>query len=88
MKQNVAFQEKTQSLESNYTEMPPRGSKYTAALQTWPNSLSSKFAYQTKSGPKKIQSLVQFLEIQLINNTSSIEYAISGVVDYKILMIW
>ena len=31
-------------MESNYTKMPPRGSKYTVALKTRPNSLS-KFAY-------------------------------------------
>ena len=37
---------------------------------------------------KKFQSLIQFLEIQLKNITSGMEYAISGVVDYKILMIW
>ena len=28
-------------MESNYTKMPPRGSKYTVALRTWPNSLSN-----------------------------------------------
>ena len=37
---------------------------------------------------KKCPSLIQFLEIQLKNITSGIEYAISGVVDNKILMIW
>ena len=74
-------------MESNYTKMPHRGSKYTVGLKTWSNSLS-KFAYKTKSGQKKFQSLIQFLEIQLINITSSTESAISGVVDYKILMIW
>ena len=44
MKQNLAFKNNTQSMESNYTKMPPKGSKYTAALKTWPNSLS-EFAY-------------------------------------------
>ena len=67
-------------MESNYTKMPPKGSRYTAALETWPTSLL-KFA-------KRFQSLIQFLEIQLINITFGIESAISGVVDYKLLMIW
>ena len=44
MEQNLAFLENTQSIESNYSKMSPGGSKYIAALKSWPNSLS-KFAY-------------------------------------------
>ena len=76
-------------MESNCTKMQPRGSKYTAALK------HGQIFYQNlhttgrpKSGQKKFQSLIRFFEIQLINITSSIESAISGAVDYKILMIW
>ena len=36
---------------------------------------------------RKIQSRIRFLGILLINITSGIESAISGVLDYKILMI-
>ena len=67
-------------MESNYTKMPPRGSKYTVANCT--------VAICILIWSKKFQSLIQFLEIQLINITSSTESAISGVVDYNILMIW
>ena len=73
-------------MEAKCAKLPPRGSKLTEALKPWQNSLS-KFAYHTKSGEKKIQSRIRFLGIQLINITTGIESAISGVVDYKILMI-
>ena len=43
----------THSMESNYTKMPPRGSKDPAALKTKGQILLSKFVYQTKSGFKK-----------------------------------
>ena len=33
MKETLEFYENTQSLESNYTKMPHRGSKYTTALK-------------------------------------------------------
>ena len=72
-------------MESNYTKMPLKGSKYTVALKNM-----AKFFIKIciLIWSKKFQSLIQFLEIQLINITSSTESAISGVVDYKILMIW
>ena len=39
-KQNLAFQESTQLMQSKCAKKPPGGSKYTAALKTWLNSLS------------------------------------------------
>ena len=75
-------------MEAKCAKMPPRGSKLTEALKTWQNSLS-KFAYlKLNLVKRKIQSRIRFLGIQLINITSGTESAISGVVDYKILIIW
>ena len=72
MKQNVAFQESTQWMESKYATMPPGSSKLTTALKMWQN-------LHTRSNlVKKNQSRIRFLEIQLINITSGIESVISG----------
>ena len=74
-------------MEEKCAKMPPTGLKLTEALK------HGKILYQNlHTRPdlvkRKIQSRIRFLGIQLINITSGIESAISGVVDYKILMSW
>ena len=71
-------------MESNYTKIPPKGSKYTVALK---NMAKIFIKIYILIWSKKFQYLIQFLEIQLINITSSTESTNSGMVDNKILMI-